>query len=92
MEKKKKSFPTRTRLMMKKFPRPRSKAWLIEKVCFFLFLGDNSFHSRMALRFDNFEACVCERESLTHRDTDRDRERERKRQRRQRGESFVFLM
>lgn len=41
------------------------------------FLGDNSFHSRMPLRFDNFEACVCERVSLTHRDTDTEAGRER---------------
>jgi hypothetical protein len=29
------------------------------------------------LRFDNFEACVCERVSLTHRDTDTETGRER---------------
>jgi hypothetical protein len=45
------------------------------------------------LRFDNFEACVWERESLTHRDTDTETGREREREReRQRGESLVFLM
>jgi hypothetical protein len=57
------------------------------------FFGGNSFHSRMPLRFDNFEACVWERESLTHRDTDTETGREREREReRQRGESLVFLM
>jgi hypothetical protein len=41
----------------------------------------------MPLRFDNFEACVCERESLTHRDTDTEtgREREKEREKAEKG-------